>query len=154
MTKIHVKRSTTYVIEDDDGKEYEVEHEPLEYFDPIIKKLASGKVVVGYLSDDPDPPNPRDDDNLGVMICWHRRYNLGDKHNYADPDDLTVEGAGEFPVDMLRYDAAFPHKEEDSYLIMERGKRKVSLLTQITPTQARWESFGWKVIATRKMGER
>lgn len=28
---------------------------------------------------DPDPPNPRDDDNLGTMICFHNRYNLGDK---------------------------------------------------------------------------
>jgi len=29
---------------------------------------------------DPDPESPRDYDNLGTMICWHRRYNFGDKH--------------------------------------------------------------------------
>ncbi len=27
---------------------------------------------------DDDPPSPRDYDNVGVMVCAHRRYNLGD----------------------------------------------------------------------------
>jgi hypothetical protein len=26
--------------------------------------------------------NPREDDNLGSMVCYHRRYNLGDKNPY------------------------------------------------------------------------
>ena len=31
-------------------------------------------------------PNPREtDDNLGTMVCWHRRYQLGDKHSYSEP---------------------------------------------------------------------
>lgn len=38
---------------------------------------------------DNDPQNPRTDwDNLGHMICWHRRYNLGDKHNYSDVESF------------------------------------------------------------------
>lgn len=28
---------------------------------------------------DDDPPNPRDWDNLSIMLCEHRRYQLGDK---------------------------------------------------------------------------
>ena len=32
---------------------------------------------------DPEPINPRDWDNLGKMICWHNRYDLGDKHDYT-----------------------------------------------------------------------
>lgn len=32
------------------------------------------------------PQNPRDDENLGTMVCFHKRYNLGDEHNY-DKDD-------------------------------------------------------------------
>ena len=27
--------------------------------------------------------SPREDDNLGTMICFHSRYNLGDKHNHS-----------------------------------------------------------------------
>jgi len=34
---------------------------------------------------DDTPENPRDWDNLGTMICWHRRYTLGDKHHCPDP---------------------------------------------------------------------
>jgi len=26
--------------------------------------------------------NPRENDNLGSMVCYHRRYNLGDKDEY------------------------------------------------------------------------
>lgn len=31
---------------------------------------------------DDDPLNPREDDNFGKMVCFHRRYHLGDHHNY------------------------------------------------------------------------
>lgn len=37
---------------------------------------------------DPDPESPREWCNLGTMVCWHRRYNLGDKHNYREPSDF------------------------------------------------------------------
>jgi hypothetical protein len=36
---------------------------------------------------DNDPENPREWDNLGTMVCFHRHYELGDKHN------MTVEEA-------------------------------------------------------------
>lgn len=35
---------------------------------------------------DQDPINPREYDNLGTMVCWHPRYNLGDKQIEC-PDD-------------------------------------------------------------------
>jgi hypothetical protein len=60
---------------------------------------------------------------------------------------FAVEGGGEFPLDMLRYDAAYPASESDSYRMRERGKRVVWLETKrerITP--ARWASFCWKVL--------
>lgn len=28
------------------------------------------------------PMNPRSNDNISKMVCFHRRYNLGDNHNY------------------------------------------------------------------------
>jgi len=35
------------------------------------------------------PPNPREEwENLGHMVCWHRRYDLGDKHNFDSPEDF------------------------------------------------------------------
>lgn len=40
---------------------------------------------------DDEPMNPREDyDNFGNMVCWHRRYNLGDKHDYEDTNELLM----------------------------------------------------------------
>lgn len=33
---------------------------------------------------DEDPVSPRDFDNFGVMVCMHRRYTLGDKHDLKE----------------------------------------------------------------------
>lgn len=35
---------------------------------------------------DTSPSDPRDDDNLGTMVCFHGRYSLGDKHDYQHKD--------------------------------------------------------------------
>ncbi len=38
------------------------------------------------ISPDPDPPNPREWDNMGTMVCFHNRYNLGDKTELTSKD--------------------------------------------------------------------
>ena len=35
---------------------------------------------------DDDPKTPREWDELGTMVCFHRRYNIGDKHDYREAD--------------------------------------------------------------------
>ena len=40
---------------------------------------------------DETPPNPRDEDsdgNLGIMVCWHHKYALGNDHSWNDVDDF------------------------------------------------------------------
>ena len=32
--------------------------------------------------------SPRNWDNVGKMICFHKNYDLGDKHDFNSPDDL------------------------------------------------------------------
>jgi len=43
--------------------------------------------------------NPREDDNLGSMVCYHRRYDLGDKNPYLPghfkPNERDFAGWGE-----------------------------------------------------------
>ena len=40
------------------------------------------------LKQDDDPTDPREDqDWLGTMACWHRRYNLGDEQPKCDPEE-------------------------------------------------------------------
>ena len=35
---------------------------------------------------DTDPESPRTWDNLGTMVCFHKRYELGDKTDYRTED--------------------------------------------------------------------
>ena len=42
------------------------------------------------ISQDECPSDPREDDNLGTMICFHRRYKLGDEHTFESPEDFLA----------------------------------------------------------------
>lgn len=70
----------------------------------MLKTKSLYSVEISY---DTDPINPRHDDNNGKMVCWHRRYNLGDKHNYGNNDD--------FLYDMLVSVLGSKEKAEDKY---------------------------------------
>src|SRR6266704_2227744 len=50
-------------------------------------KLTVGSLTV-RLEQDTDAESPRDWDNLGTMVCWHRNYRLGDEHSYGDPQEF------------------------------------------------------------------
>ncbi len=39
------------------------------------------------LIQDQDASSPREDDNAGTMVCWHRRYKLGDEQRTDNPSD-------------------------------------------------------------------
>lgn len=72
---------------------------------------------------------------------------------------FRVIGKGSFPLDMLRYDSCFPYMGEDAGQIEyrpdePRSSRTVNLVhynseAKWTPTGARWESFGWRVVDDR-----
>ena len=37
------------------------------------------------------PTCPREWDNVGTMVTWHRRYRIGDEHEFSTPDDFKAE---------------------------------------------------------------
>mgnify|MGYP001613391845 CR=1 FL=1 len=72
--------------------------------------------------------------------------------------EITVQGKGPFPIDMLRYDDCTPATEVNARHIQRSYEREAwKEATQIElhrfsfdgrkATTARWASFGWKVIA-------
>lgn len=72
----------------------------------------------------------------------------------------TVEGAGTFPYDMLRYDGSYPDQQADSLALdhFERDRRTVTLIHYgpaepggWTPEERRWKSFLWKVTAVSEV---
>ena len=60
---------------------------------------------------------------------------------------FIVEGRGDFPLDMLRFDMCWPRSADDAQAISGDGHRFVHLETakRMGITFARWESFGWRV---------
>lgn len=53
-------------------------------------------------------PNPRrEDENFGTLICFHRRYELGDKREFKDSDDLIhylfIRSSGEKNISEKEY---------------------------------------------------
>lgn len=46
-----------------------------------INTIKEGKYLLEIYPDN-NPSDPRGNDNLGTMICFHSRYKLGDKHEY------------------------------------------------------------------------
>jgi hypothetical protein len=65
--------------------------------------------------------------------------------------DYSLTGQGYFPLDMLRYDRAWPAREIDEVQIRmgeddtRSFDRSVRVIGLTEPTEQRWESFGWTV---------
>ena len=62
--------------------------------------LAEEQEYKGYIikiyQDDTSEDSPREDrDNLGTMVCTHRRYNLGDVQVRSEEDFLLEALGGE-----------------------------------------------------------
>jgi hypothetical protein len=54
-----------------------------------MSEAINEKKVGNYLIEifpDNNPDSPRNWDNLGIMVCHHSRYDLGDKHGYDHKD--------------------------------------------------------------------
>lgn len=78
---------------------------------------------------DPEPWNPRDEcEPLGRMICFHRRYSLGDKHTYKSPDDF---------LGSLAYEQ-FVRQPQKLFDYIKTGKAKSVKLTYSRKTRE-WE---------------
>jgi hypothetical protein len=83
----------------------------------------------------------------------------------ADRFEYAVEGVGDFPLDMLRHDCAYPADQESVAAIMAglrwAASRKrsrelllVRLVSHRAPTSERWSSFGWTVTESRPESEK
>jgi hypothetical protein len=64
----------------------------------VVDEKRIGKYKIEVIQDE-SPSSPREDDNLGTMVCFHNRYNLGDKHNYNSND---YDGWDEMEKDIIK----------------------------------------------------
>ncbi|MAN97756.1 MAG: hypothetical protein CMN16_01490 [Roseovarius sp.] len=60
--------------------------------DPVYEEAYQGHIIKIY--HDPDAESPREWSNLGTLLCWHRRYRLGDSHQFGSPEAILRDLAG------------------------------------------------------------
>ena len=58
------------------------------YESPFKMKDSEGVEYTLKVERDDLAESPREWDNICTMVCWHRHYNLGDKHNYDNADEF------------------------------------------------------------------
>ena len=83
--------------------------------DPVYEEVHQGHIIKIY--HDPDAESPREWSNLGTLICWHRRYRLGDGHQYDCPEAFLRELADVSDQSNLSMDP-----------LRERAERKAVIL--------------------------
>jgi hypothetical protein len=110
------------------------------------KEIVSGskKYRIKIIQDN-DPYSPRENDNLGKMVCFHGRYNLGDKHDYDHRDYSGWEEQREAIS-----------KNEDVCVILPLYLYDHSGITISTsPFSCPWDSgqVGWILVSKKKVRE-
>lgn len=96
----------------------------------MIYKAASNGTHTLFIEHDDDPPNPREDyDNFGKMICFHKRYSLGDKHNYCEPRDFLADLLNDPRYAKQVYDYIKKGEANGIKLEYDRSEREWQLLS-------------------------
>lgn len=101
------------------------------------------EVTIFY--DETGASNPREWDNLGHLFSFHRRYSIGDKHNYNSSDFASFEDWRKQLEEDYNVIAILP-----VYLCDHSG-----LLISTTPFACRWDSgqIGWIFTTPEKIKE-
>ncbi len=118
-------------------KKNQIKNESVKEFKLGTKKLS--------IYQDMNPEDPRNWDNLGLMVCSHKRYNLGDKHDFRFGD---YGGWGEAKQALIKkYDAAIILP---LYLYDHSG-----ITMKTTPFSCPWDSgqVGFILISKAKIRE-
>jgi hypothetical protein len=112
-----------------------------------------GSIVISY---DEDPTNPRTEcDNETQMVCWHGRYNLGDKNEWRNPKEF-LHDLGGYQIEAENVDTgpALRRIEKLGYVIQPLFLYDHSGITISTsPFSCRFDSgqVGWVYINRRKL---
>lgn len=92
---------------------------------------------------DTDPTNPREWDNIATMICGHKRYNLGDKHDYKQDDfdsweEVKEQIESDYKVLMIKPLYMYDHS---------------GITISTSPFGCQWDSgqIGWIFIDEKKL---
>lgn len=111
--------------------------------------VCSNGVKTAVILQDNMAESPRNADyqtNITNMVCWHNRYNLGDKHDYKEPLVFAVDMVEKHlkPQDVFR---AMANGELADFRLIDNGDNGDYLVDAKVGFGARasWERMDWKV---------
>jgi len=108
--------------------------------DDVIKTAQDDKHTMAIYRDE-CPESPREWDNMGVMVCFHSRYNLGDKNHGYSKDDFDSWGELERKI----------WGDEDPVVVLPLYLYDHSGITiKTSPFGSRWDSGQVGFIFARK----
>lgn len=122
----------------------------------LIETLnVKGKEVKIYA--DEIPEDPREWDNLGTMAFFHRRYNLGDKHDFYNPDELieflNEENTVELPVYMYDHSGIGLSTDNSRYPFNCPWDSGMLGYIYITRDEIKEEFPSWKVLTKNRINK-
>lgn len=110
------------------------------------------------VKNDNSPDSPREWDNLGTMVCWSRRYSLGDEHVfmesiYSEKDGSYTEIKDE-PDDFLEWLTIYPSVVLPIYKY-EHGGICLSTSNASYPFNDMWDAgqIGWIYVTHEKIAK-
>lgn len=74
-----------------------------------VEKIDLENATLSIFPDE-NPVSPLEWDNLGTMVCWHRRYNLGNKHSFTPESfhkEVTEDNAIILPIYMMDHSGLY-----------------------------------------------
>lgn len=107
-----------------------------------IRTITKGNYKLEIFNDD-SPFSPREDDNLGTMVCFHGRYNLGDDHEWNANDYRSWEEQKKAIVKNVKPCVILP-----LYLYDHGG-----ITISTSPFGCQWDSgqIGWIFVSKEKV---
>ena len=135
------------------------------YESPFEMVDKNGNKYTLRVEQDDVAENPRYWDNMSKMICWHRHYNLGDKHNYDDSFEFLIGVAREVGIytdkmeEMTNEEIMTELRKDDSVCIVPLNLYDHSGITISTsngyPYNDRWDAgcVGYAYITKAKVME-
>lgn len=95
------------------------------YESPFKMVDAEGVQYTLKVEQDDMATGPREFENICTMVCWHRHYNLGDKHDYDGIEDFfqslckEVLGKGYDETDDLYWQDMFKMLDESNLILIK-----------------------------------
>lgn len=81
----------------------------------VCDTVSKGSYFAQIMPDDEPGESPRDCDNLGTMVCFHNRYNLGDQ---VQNGRRSVSGKNELTFSMPEYFTEWLHDNKEQVAVI------------------------------------